>query len=268
MIAALARGAQVLDEPRYADAARRAADFILEKMRRPDGRLLHRYKDGAGITANLDDYAFLVWGLIELYETVFDVRHLQKALELNRLMLEHFWDDAHGGLFFTPDDGEALLVRQAEIYDGAMPSGNSVAMLNLLRLSHLTGKSELEEKASAISSAFSGTVGSQPLGHTMFLTALDFAIGPSYEVALVGNPEDAGIVKMLKMLRSRFLPNKAVIIVSGEEVRRIAEFTQNLSQLGGIATAYVCAGHSCELPTDDPDRMVDLLEGVSVGRQS
>ncbi len=261
MIAAFARGAQVLDEPRYADAARSAADFILEKMRKPDGRLLHRYKDGAGIAANLDDYAFLVWGLIELYETLFDVRHLQEALKLNGSMLEHFWDNAHGGLFFTPDDGETLLVRQTEIYDGAMPSGNSVAMLNLLRLSHLTGKSELEEKASTISEAFAGTVGSQPLGHTMFLSALDFALGPSYEVALVGIPEDAGIAKMIKALRSRFLPNKAVIVVSGEEIRKTAEFTQNLPQLGGIATAYVCADYSCELPTNEPDRMIDLLEG-------
>jgi uncharacterized protein YyaL (SSP411 family) len=261
MIAAFARGAQVLNEPRYADAARNAADFILEKMRRPDGRLLHRYKDGAGIAANLDDYAFLVWGLIELYETVFDVRHLQEALKLSSMMLEHFWDDAHGGLFFTPDDGETLLVRQTEIYDGAMPSGNSAAMLNLLRLSHLTGKSELEEKASAISEAFAGTVGGQPLGHTMFLTALDFALGPSYEVALVGIPKDAGIAEMLKALRSRFLPNKAVIVVSGEEVRKTVEFTQNLPQLGGIATAYVCTDYSCELPTNEPDRMIDLLEG-------
>ncbi len=268
MIAAFARGAQVLNEPRYADAARSAVDFVLEKMRRPDGRLLHRYKDEAGITANLDDYAFLVWGLIELYETSFHVGYLQEALGLSGIMLEHFWDDAHGGLFFTPDDGEALIVRQAEIYDGAMPSGNSVAMLNLLRLSHLTGKPELEEKAAAILGAFSGTVAGQPLGHTMFLSALDFALGPSYEVALVGTPEDAGIAKMLEALRSRFLPNKAVIGVFGDEVRKIAEFTQNLPQLRGLATAYVCANYSCELPTDDPDRMVDLLEGVTAARRS
>ncbi len=267
MIAAFARGAQVLNEPRYSDAARGAADFVLEKMRKPDGRLLHRYKDEAGIAANLDDYAFLVWGLIELYETVFHVRHLQEALKLSSMMLEHFWDNAHGGLFFTPDDGEALLVRQTEIYDGAMPSGNSVAMLNLLRLSHLTGKFELEKKAAAISEAFAGTVASQPLGHTMFLSALDFALGPSYEVALVGTPEDIGIAKMLEALRSRFLPNKAVIGVFGDEVRKTAEFTQNLPQLGGLATAYVCANYSCELPTDDPDRMVDLLEGVFAARE-
>lgn len=265
MIAAFSRAAQVLevpDEPgnaKYAKAAQSAADFILEKMREPDGRLLHRYKDGAGIAANLDDYTFTVWGLIELYETVFDVKYLQEALRLNDVMMEHFWDERHGGFYFTPDDGEALPVRQKEIYDGAIPSGNSIAMQNLLRRSHLTGDSVMEEKASTIARAFGGTAGSQPLGHTMFLCALDFALGPSYEVALVGSMKDAEITEMLKALRSRFLPSIAVILVSGEGVRRIAKFTENLPQLGGKATAYVCAGYSCELPTNDASRMMELL---------
>ncbi len=238
----------------------KAADFALEKMRDPGGRLLHRYKDGAGIAANLDDYAFLVWGLIELYETVFDVKYLRSARSLTEIMLEHFWDDANGGFFFTPDDGEALLIRQKEIYDGAVPSGNSVAMQNLLRLSHLTGDADLEEKAGATAKAFADTVSSQPLGHTMFLSALDYALGPTYEVALVGNPGDEGIVRMLEAIRSRFLPNKSVILVSGEDIRNLAPFTQNLHQLNGKATAYVCAGYSCEIPTDDPQKVIDLLE--------
>lgn len=263
MIAAFSRAAQILDEPgnaKYAKAAQSAANFILEKMREPDGRLLHRYKDGAGIKANLDDYTFTVWGLIELYETIFDVKYLQEALKLSEVMMEHFWDEKHGGLYFTPDDGEALPVRQKEIYDGAIPSGNSVAMLNLLRLSHLTGDSVMEDKASDIAKAFGGTADSQPLGHTMFLCALDFALGPSYEVALVGTMDDAGIVEMLRALRLRFLPSIAVIVVSGEEVRRIAQFTQNLPQMSGKATAYVCADYSCELPTNEAGRMIELLE--------
>lgn len=261
MIAAFSRGSQVLSDPKYAEIARKAADFILKEMRSPEGRLLHRYKEGAGIQANLDDYVFLAWGLIELYETVFDVKYLQEAQKITEIMLEHFWDDATGGLFFTPDYGEALLVRQKEIYDGALPAGNSVAVLNLLRLSHLTGDPNLEEKANAIANAFADTVSSQPLGHTMFLSALDYAFGPSYEVALVGSPEDKGIVNMLGAVRSRFLPNKAVIVVSGEDIRKLAQFTRNLSQLNDEATAYVCADYSCEIPTNDPGRMVDILEG-------
>jgi len=140
MIAAFAKAAQVLGQPApgqtpgdqdYSLAARRAADFILAKMRGPDGRLLHRYRDGPGIQANLDDYSFMIWGLIELYEAVFDTQYLQAALDLIRAMIDHFWDNESGGFYFTPDDGERLLVRHKEIYDGAVPSGNSVAMLNL-----------------------------------------------------------------------------------------------------------------------------------------
>jgi uncharacterized protein YyaL (SSP411 family) len=117
MIAAFARGAQVLEEPKYADAAAKAADFVLARMRRPDGRLLHRYRDGeAKITAHLDDYAFLIWGLIELYEAAFEVPYLETALELNTHMLDHFWDDHSGGLFFTSDDGEDLIIRKKYVW--------------------------------------------------------------------------------------------------------------------------------------------------------
>lgn len=260
MIAAFSRGAQVLGDSDYVRAARRAADFILREMKGPEGRLLHRYKEGAGIEANLDDYAFLAWGLIELYEASFDAAYLREALEITASMIEHFWDDFAGGLFFTPDDGEALLVRSKEIYDGALPSGNSVAMMNLLRLSHITGDASLEEKASALASAFGDAVSSQPLGHTMFLTSLDYAIGPSYEVALVGGPEDDVIRRMLEAVRSRFLPNKSVILVSGEEIRNLAQFTRNLVMQNGKATAYVCANYSCDIPTNDPQRMIEILE--------
>ncbi len=134
MIAALARGAQVLGDKTYSDAAEQALEFILKKMRQPDGRIRHRFRDGeAGIGAILDDYAFLVWGLMETYEATFDARCLETALELNTDMIRHFWDQKGGGLYFTADDAENLIVRKKEVYDGALPSGNAVAMLNLLR---------------------------------------------------------------------------------------------------------------------------------------
>ncbi len=260
MMVALCRAAQALHEPRYAAAAQKAADNLLKEMRTPEGRLLHRYKDGPGIQGNLDDYAFLIWGLIDLYETVFDARYLQAALELNGSMLEHFWDDVSGGLFFSPDDGDDVLVRRKEIYDGAIPSGNSVAMLNLLRLSHLSGRADAEEKAHALSQAFASTAIGQPLGHTMLMCALDFALGPSFEVAVVGARDDAATSRLLHALRSRFLPNKVVILVSGAEIRQMVEYTRGLSQQDGKATAYVCSGHSCQMPTTDPDRLLQLLD--------
>ena len=260
MIAALSRAAQALQEPRYAAAAQRAAGFILEKMRNPEGRLLHRYRGEAGIQANLDDYAFLIWGLIDLYETVFEVNYLQAALQLNQVMLQHFWDGEKGGLFFTPDDGDTLLLRQKEFYDGAVPSGNSAAMLNLLRLSRLTGDPGLEEKARGIARALSSAACSQPMGHSMLLCALDFALGPSLEIALVGSSQDGDILKMLSAIRSRFLPNKVVLVVSGAKIGKMAPFTESLVRLKGRATAYVCSGHRCLMPITDPEKMIDLLE--------
>ncbi len=264
MIAALAKGAQAFDEPEYAEAACRAADFILGNMRKPDGRLLHRYRDGqAGVEANLDDYAFLVWGLIELYEAIFDARHLEVALELTSDMVRHFWDEDGGGLYLTPDDGESLFVRKKEIYDGAIPSGNSVAMLNLLRLGRMTATSGLEEKAARIGSAFSGSVKQSPSAHTQLMVALDFGIGPCYEVVIAGKAQAEDTKAMVKALRTRFLPNKVVLLNSDEqespELAQLAEFTKNQSSIGGRATAYVCLNYNCKLPTTDVSKMLELL---------
>jgi len=193
MIAALAKGAKAFNDPKYSDAASRAVDFILNNLRDNNGRLLHRYREGeAGIMANIDDYAFLVWGLIELYEATFDVRYLQTALELNNESITHFWDDENGGFYFTPDDGEELLVRQKEINDGAIPSGNSVAMLNLLRLGRITADANLEQKASQIGNVFSKSVKRYPAGFTQFMVGLEFGLGPSYEVIIAGDSKAEG----------------------------------------------------------------------------
>jgi len=264
MIAALAKGAQALDEPEYAEAARRAADFILKTMRTPDGRLLHRYREGqAALSAHVDDYAFLIWGLLELYEATFEVRDLQMALNLNEDLLKHFWDERGGGFYFTADDSEELLVRPKESYDGAVPSGNSVAMLNLLRLGRITARPELEEKAARIGRAFSAGIQQAPVAHTLLLMAVDFAIGPSYEVVIVGNPQAEDTRAMLKTLRAQFIPNKVVLLRPGDqempEITRLAEFTKNQMSLNGKATAYVCLNYQCQLPTIDIPKMLELL---------
>jgi len=264
MIAALAKGAQAFDEPEYAEAACRAADFIIGNIRKPDGRLLHRYRDGrAGVEANLDDYAFLVWGLIELYEAIFKTKYLKVALELTGDMVRHFWDEDGGGFYLTPDDGESLFVRKKEIYDGAIPSGNSVAMLNLLRLGRMTATSDLEEKAARIGSAFSRSVKQLPSAHTQLMVALDFGIGPCYEVVIVGKAQAEDTMAMVKALRTRFLPNKVVLLNHGErrspEIAKLAEFTKNQLSIDGRATAYVCMNYNCKLPTTDIDKMLQLL---------
>ena len=265
MIAALARGARVLGEETFEQAARQAADFILAGMRDSRGRLFHRYSDGeAGIAANLDDYAFTVWALLELYETNFKVSYLEAALELNRIMLERFRDDSRtGGFYFTADDAEELLLRQKELYDGALPSGNSVAALNLLRLGRITADVSLEQKAEAVGSAFSDLIKKTPAGFTQFLCALDFALGPSFEIVIAQGGSREDTAHLLKALRTRFLPNKVVLLRErgGEpEISRIAPFTMHNTSIDNKATAYVCLNYNCRLPTTDPGRMIELIE--------
>ena len=260
MIAAFSRAAGVLDEPKYLRAATASADFILREMRGADGRLLHRYRGAPGILANIDDYAFMIWGLIEIYQAGFDPKYLKAALDLNSDLIAHFWDE-RGGFFFTPDDGEALLVRKKEVYDGAVPSGNSVSMLNLLRLSQITGDPDLEKMAGEIARAFSERVMKMPSAHAMLMTALDYAIGPSYELAIVGDPNAPDTADMLKVIRSGFIPNAVMILVPPDDtgIRKIAAFTKDLTPIKGKATAYVCRGQRCELPTTDKSEVLSKI---------
>ncbi|MFQ5788750.1 MAG: thioredoxin domain-containing protein, partial [Thermodesulfobacteriota bacterium] len=265
MIAALAKGAKAFDDPKYTEAASGAVDFILKNMRDKNGRLLHRYREGeAGIGANIDDYSFLIWGLIELYEATFDIKYLQTALDLNNEMIKHFWDDKNDGFYFTSDDGEELLVRQKEINDGAIPSGNSVAMLNLLRLGRITADADFEEKASQIGKVFSEAVKRYPAGFTQLMVGLEFGIGPSYEVIIAGDSKAEDTGDMLKALRKQFVPNKVVLLRSTEDggagISQIAEYTKNHKSLDGKATAYVCLNYECKLPTTDIEKMLELLK--------
>ncbi|MFC1942442.1 thioredoxin domain-containing protein [Chloroflexota bacterium] len=268
MIAALARGAQVFNEPRYETAARRAADFILSNVRTHEGRLLHRYRDSeAGFTAHIDDYAFFIYGLLEIYEATFEVSYLKAALELNKDLMQHFWDNTNGGFYFSADDAESLLVRQKDIYDGATPSGNSVAMLSLLRLGHITANADYEEKAAKIGRAFYGDVSQSPSAYTQLMIAVDFAIGPSYEIVLVGDSQADDTKIMLKAIRGRFFPNKIVVLRPSDielpEIDDISGFTRHHVSIDGKATAYVCHNYNCQLPTVDIESMLKLLDSNS-----
>jgi len=264
MVAALAKGAQVFNEPEYASAARHAAGFILKHVHTSEGRLLHRYRDGeAALTANVGDYAFFVYGLLELYEATFDVNYLKAALELNEDFVRHFWDHDNGGFYFTADDGENLLIRQKEIYDGAIPSGNSVAMLNLLRLGRITASADFEEKAAKTGQAFYENVRQLPSAHTQLMVAVDFAAGPAYEVVIAGGSQANDTKRMLDAIRKLFVPNKIVILrptdQESPEIDDIAPFTRYHSSIDGIATAYVCLNYNCRLPTTDIGSLPKLL---------
>ncbi|MBI5568670.1 MAG: thioredoxin domain-containing protein [Desulfomonile tiedjei] len=264
MIGALAKAAQAFDRPEYAVAARKAADFILDTLRGADGRLLHRYREGnAGLPAHSDDYAFFTWGLLELYEATFDIRYLTEAVDLNAHLLEHFWDPNAGGLYFTSDDEHELPIRKKEIYDGATPSGNSVAALNLLRLGRMTANPELERKAETIGRAFSGSVNQFPSAYTQLLIALEFGLGSTYEVVIAGRESSIDTERMVRELRTPFVPNKVVVFRSTEEpaptITGIAPYTRDQLSLDGKATAYVCVEYQCGVPTSDPDKMLASL---------
>jgi uncharacterized protein YyaL (SSP411 family) len=266
MIASLAIGGRTFNEPRYTAAAEKAAQFVLKKLRRSDGRLLKRYRDGeAGLPAHLEDYSFMTWGLIELYQTTFDIHYLEEAISINDLMLRHFWDEKDGGLFMTADDGEKLLVRSKDIYDGAIPSGNSVAALNLVRLGRITARSEYEEKADGIFKAFSGTVSSQASGHPQLMIALEFAVDESFEVVIAGDPQGKATQNMLKALWRPFVPNKVVLLrPDGDEppITKLAAYTTTQTSSQNRPTAYVCQNFACKLPTTDIGTM---LESLGVG---
>ena len=264
MIAALAKGSQAFDEPNYVEAARNAADFILQTMRTTDGRLLHRYRDGeAAITPHVNDYSFLIWGLLELYEATFEVHYLETALDLTEDMIEYFWDETDGGFYSTPSYGESLLLRPKEIYDGAIPSGNSVAMLNLLRLGSMVENHEFEEKAAQVARTFSHTITDTPVAYHQLMCALDFLAGPSCEVVIAGDMDTEDTRTMLQALRTQFIPNRVVLFKPGEtespDIEHIVEFIKNMESIDGKTTAYVCRNHSCTLPTTDKDVMMKSL---------
>jgi hypothetical protein len=266
MIAALARAGQVLNEPRYTADAVRAADFIMLRLRDNNGRLVKRYRKGiAGLPAHLDDYAFVVWGFLELYEATLKATYLQEAIRLNDQMIKHFWDQQSGGLFMTADDSEKLLIRNKAIYDGAIPSGNSVAALNLLRLGHITGREDYLKKAEEISRAFSESVNRYPAGHAHLMMALDYALNPNYEVVIVGRPAAKDTRAMLLALRRPFLPGKVVLLRPADkkaaaEIIRMAPYTEFMVSKDGRATAYVCTNFVCKLPTTDISKMLANLQ--------
>ena len=267
MIAALAKAGQVLDEEDYIRAAGRSADFILSAMKTSGGRLMRRYRHGESAHPGfLEDYAFLIWGLIDLYESCFEVRYLEEALSLNAVLLDLFGDERDGGLFFSGSDNEALITRQKEVYDGAIPSGNSVAAMNLLRLGRLTGDAGLEARADLLMRAFFGAAARVPMAHTHLLMALDFAIGPTREMVVVGDAGDEEVRRMIRAVRSRFIPRKVVLHVpQGEAGGRLAQVAPFVEAMGGGESPafYMCSQYACERPLTDAGAVEELIEAAA-----
>ncbi len=263
MIAALSRGARILDQPRYKDAAVRAARFILERMRGADGRLFHRYREGdVAIDGHAEDYAYFIFGLLELYQATFDPVYLKESLDFQKQMLDDFWDQKNGGFYSTSKSSRDLPVRPKELYDGAIPSANSMALYNFLCLSRLSGDAKWEERAQALARSFSGSVHVQPSAFTFFLVGLDFALHPGEDVVIAGEPGASDTLDMLSALNVNFSPHGITLVKSGQNAQQlagVAGFTDGLDVIDGKATAYICKGGSCQDSATDVDAMLKKL---------
>jgi hypothetical protein len=259
-IAALAQAGRVFDNPAYIEWAKTAMQFVFSHMRREDGSLFHRFRNGdAAIPGFADDYAFIIHALIELYETTFDEHYLATALNLHNYFFEHFRDTHNGGFFTVADNAEALVISKKEIYDGAIPSSNSIAFMNLLCLNRLTGDASFEEHASRLARYYAGTIRQSPSAYSWFLCGLELA-EKSTEVVIVGDPDAQDTKALIQALRSQYMPNVTVLRVSfGSQASALAEhapFIRNFPLIEGPATAYVCSGHTCALPITDPKAML------------
>jgi len=265
MIAAFARAGGAFDEPAFTAAAARAARFVIQRLSTRDGRLVHRYRDGeADIQAFADDYAFLAWGLLELYEASFEARYLTQAMRLVDGFVTNYWDRSAGGFFQTADDAEQVSpIRSKSLTDGAVPSANAVALMVLAKLGRITGNVEFEKKAEAIVRLFPEDVATRPILYGFYLSAMDFLIGPSFEVVIAGDPRSQDTRAMVQAIRRRFVPNKVLLLrpstSSNPDIVRIAPFTSPQLPVNGRATAYVCRNFACELPTNDIATMLSQL---------
>jgi hypothetical protein len=265
MISALALGGAVLDEPRYAEAARAAAGFLFSHMYdAPNGTLLRRYREGeAAIPGFLEDYALTVQGLLDLYEAQFEVEWLEMAARLTRKQMELF-EDREGGGFFSAVGGPDLVLQVKEDYDGAEPSGNSVAAMNLLRLARMTGRSEFREAAERTLSGFSAKLDAAPSALPQMLAACEFLLGGPREVVLVGARGGADTAALVRELHSRFAPNRVALLVDSPETRRkLAEGIPAIESMGMVqdrATAYVCRDYACQAPVCEAEKLGELLE--------
>jgi uncharacterized protein YyaL (SSP411 family) len=266
MISALALGGAVLEEPLYAAAARCAADFTLSRLLNPEtGQLLRRYRQGeAAIPGFLEDYAMFTQALLDLYEAQFDRRDLEWAVRLAEKQSALFEDPAGGGFFHTPADDSNLVLRLKEDYDGAEPSGNSIAILNLLRLAQITGRADFRASAGRALAAFAPRLARVPMALPAMLTACEFFLAEPRQIVIAGTRDVAGTRVLLRAFHARFVANRIVLLVDTDETRRALAAgipaIEGMQPVGGRPSAYVCRHYTCQLPVTEAAQLAELLQ--------
>ena len=266
MVSAFAKAAMILENDEYLTAANEATDFLLEKLM-VDGELVRRWRDGeARYTAGLDDYSFLVQGLLDLYEASHDPVRVQSAVDLTRKMIEHFSDE-RGGFYDTPQSA-MLLSRMKAGYDGAEPSGNSVAAINLLRLASITGREQWRELAVKTIESFGKTLSSYPPAMPLMLSAMDFQMDKPRQIVIAGEKNSVDTKELLREVYSRYLPNTVLLLADGAEnqafLRDQLPFIATVEMIDNKATAYVCEDFTCKMPVNTRGALAALLDGKPV----
>ena len=273
MISALARAYQVLGHEagaaRYLEAARKAARFITTALWNDrEATLYRRYRDGqVAFEGYLEDYASLVQGLLDLYEASFELEWLRLATRLTERMTELFWDGEGGGFFATSGRDSSVLLRLKDDYDGAEPSGNSIAALNLLRLAGMLDRSDWRQKAELTLQAFSGRLTEQPHALPQMLVAFAFQQEEPAQIVIAGERDDPYTQALLRVVHERFRPNKILLLADATARAELGPTLPSLNAMtprNGRPTAYVCRQFSCEQPVDEPAALRELL-GDSAG---
>lgn len=260
-VAALARGGALLDEPALIAQASKAVDFILKNLRTEQGRLLRRYRAGeAAIPGFLEDYSFLVFGLIELYQASFESRHLAEALHLNQEMLRLFGDD-QGTLYDTGADAETIITRGRTHYDGALPAASSIAVFNLLRLGRLSGDLSLEERGEHMLARLLPSASKNPMAFSQLLIALDYALGPREELVIALPRADANPADMLSVLRKTLRPRTLVMVRRpvDPELESLAAPLRGKQAVNQQITAWLCRNQSCHAPILSAEELEEHL---------
>jgi hypothetical protein len=265
MISAFARAAQVLDEPLYLEAAETASEFLRSRLY--DGKtgvLKRRYRAGSTeISGFVDDYAFLIQGLLDLYEASFNVKWLSWAIRLQEKQDELFWDGTYGGYFSTTGKDSSVLIRMKEEYDGAEPSPNSISAMNLLRLSQMTDRVEWQDKARKTFAASAGRLEKVPEAAPQLVSAVDFGLSKPKQIVIAGQPGAADTKALLRLVHERYIPNKILLLADGgagqRQLARWLPFIESVTRRQGRATAYICENYVCKLPTSDPQVVARLL---------
>jgi uncharacterized protein YyaL (SSP411 family) len=266
MISALARASQALDEPRYLEAALVMAKFLETHLYdSKTGKLWRSYRASSpSVDGFLDDYTDLISGLLDLYQAGFDVHWLKWAVLLQEKQDQVFGDAKEGGYFDAGPSDPSLLSRTREAYDGAEPSPNSTAAMNLLRLAQFTDRTEWRDRAQKTLSAFAARLQSDPDAVPALASALDFRLALTKQILIVGDPTSQDTRELLRQVNTRFLPNKILLLADGgagqQQLARWLPFVAGTHRMKDRATAYVCENYLCKLPTSDPEVMAGLLD--------